>query len=46
MHCRLAMGQEFLKGGDAVVICGRDEQRLDAAVSILRSEVPDGEVRS
>lgn len=36
-----AMAQEFLRLGDAVCLCGRDEQRLAAAVEALRQECGD-----
>lgn len=40
----LAMALEFLRTGDRVVICGRSEARLDAALRQLRSAVPSGSV--
>lgn len=36
----LAMAKEFLSMGDSVVICGRDQQRLDRALVLLRSKYP------
>ncbi|CAL8465249.1 g4784 [Coccomyxa elongata] len=39
-----AMGREFLKTGDALVLCGRNEQRVEAAVDALRAEWPGSEV--
>lgn len=38
------MAREFLQRGDAVVLCGRSEERLGAAVDALRSEWPGTEV--
>ena len=38
------MSQEFLKEGDAVVICGRDLKRVDAAVKALKTEAPQSQV--
>ncbi len=40
----LAMARMFLLAGDRVVICGRDHDRLDAALGQLRTEAPGGEV--
>ena len=42
--CSFAMGREFLKAGDALVLCGRNEQRVGAAVDALRAEWPGSEV--
>lgn len=42
--CSFAMGREFLKVGDALVFCGRNEQRVEAAVDALRAEWPGSEV--
>lgn len=42
----LAMALEFLRTGDRVVICGRSEARLDAALRQLRSAVPSGSVHA
>jgi chlorophyll(ide) b reductase len=39
-----AMAKMFLLAGDRVVICGRDPDRLEAALEHLRREVPDGEL--
>jgi short chain dehydrogenase len=36
----LAMAKEFLSMGDSVVICGRDQDRLDRALVLLRSKYP------
>lgn len=36
----LAMAKEFLSMGDSVVICGRDQERLDKALALLRSKYP------
>jgi hypothetical protein len=36
----LAMAKEFLSMGDSVVICGRDQERLDRALTLLRSKYP------
>ena len=38
------MSQEFLKEGDAVVLCGRDSERVDAAVKALQTEAPRSQV--
>ena len=38
------MSQEFLKEGDAVVICGRDLERVSAAVKALQVEAPRSQV--
>lgn len=40
----LALALEFLRKGDRVVICGRSEARLDAALRQLQSAVPSGSV--
>lgn len=40
----LAMAKVFLLAGDRVVICGRDADRLDAALAQLRVEAPGGEL--
>ncbi len=40
----LAMAKMFLLAGDRVVICGRDHDRLEAALGKLWAEVPGGEV--
>lgn len=40
----LAMARMFLIAGDRVVICGRDHNRLEAALGQLRTEAPAGEV--
>jgi len=40
----LAMARLFLLAGDRVVICGRDHNRLEAALGQLRIEVPGGEL--
>ncbi len=40
----LAMARMFLLAGDRVVICGRDHNRLEAALRQLRDEVPGGEL--
>ncbi len=40
----LAMALEFLRKGDRVVLCGRSEARLDAALRQLRTAVPSGSV--
>jgi chlorophyll(ide) b reductase len=40
----LAMASEFLRAGDRVVICGRDRDRLEAALKRLRAGAPAGEV--
>ncbi len=34
----LAMANEFLEYGDRVVICGRNRERLDAAIGVLRAK--------
>ncbi len=39
----LAMARMFLLAGDRVVICGRDCNRLEAALARLRIEAPGGE---
>ncbi len=39
-----ALAREFLLGGDRVVICGRDNERVEQAVGALRSEVGGCEV--
>ena len=36
----LAMTKEFLSRGDSVVICGRDQERLDRALTSLRNKYP------
>ena len=38
------MARTFLLAGDSVVICGRDHDRLEAALGQLRIEVPGGEL--
>ncbi len=38
------MAREFLQRGDAVVLCGRSQERLRAAVDALRDEWPGTEV--
>ena len=38
------MGREFLKAGDALLLCGREEERVKAAVSALQAEWPGSEV--
>ena len=38
------MSQQFLREGDAVVICGRDSERIDAAVNALQTEAPRSQV--
>ena len=38
------MSQEFLKEGDAVVICGRDSELVNAAVEALQTEAPRSQV--
>ncbi len=40
----LAMARMFLLAGDRVVICGRDHNRLEAALGELRMKVSGGEV--
>jgi chlorophyll(ide) b reductase len=40
----LAMARAFLLAGDRVVICGRDRDRLDAALERLRIDAPGGEL--
>ncbi len=40
----LAMARMFLLAGDRVVICGRDRNRLEAALEELRSDAPGGEL--
>ncbi len=40
----LAMARVFLLAGDRVVICGRDHNRLKAALAQLRDEAPGGEL--
>ena len=40
----LAMARLFLLAGDRVVICGRDHDRLEAALGQLRTEASGGEV--
>lgn len=35
-----AMAREFLKAGDSVIICGRNSERLAAATTALRQELP------
>ena len=39
----LAMAKMFLLAGDRVVICGRDQNRLEAALGQLRTEAPEAE---
>lgn len=39
----LAMAKEFLSMGDSVVICGRDQDRLDRALVLLRSKYPSAD---
>jgi NAD(P)-dependent dehydrogenase (short-subunit alcohol dehydrogenase family) len=39
----LAMARMFLLAGDRVVICGRDPNRLDAALARLRLDAPGGD---
>jgi chlorophyll(ide) b reductase len=39
-----ALAQAFLSSGDRVVICGRNQQRLDDALHTLRLAVPCGEI--
>lgn len=36
----LAMAKEFLSFGDSVVICGRDPERLEKAVAMLKTKFP------
>lgn len=36
-----AMAREFLKAGDSVIICGRNSERLAAATTALRQELPE-----
>jgi NAD(P)-dependent dehydrogenase (short-subunit alcohol dehydrogenase family) len=39
-----ALCREFLKRGDRVLLCSRNKQRVDAAVSALQTEYPSAEV--
>ncbi len=39
-----ALAAEFLVSGDRVVICGRNQQRLDDAIHALQLAVPSGQV--
>ena len=39
-----ALAFRFLAAGDRVVICGRNEQRLEEALAALRQAFPEGEV--
>ncbi|CAK0786827.1 hypothetical protein CVIRNUC_010041 [Coccomyxa viridis] len=39
-----AMSQEFLKEGDAVVLCGRNSDDVNAAVKALQTEAPRSQV--
>lgn len=39
-----AMAREFLCAGDKVVICGRENARLESALKALKADVPSGEV--
>ena len=38
------MSQDFLKEGDAVVICGRSSESVQAAVQALQREAPRSQV--
>lgn len=38
------MSQEFLKEGDAVVLCGRNSDDVNAAVKALQTEAPRSQV--
>ena len=44
MDCSFAMGREFLKAGDSLVLCGRNEDRVEAAVCALQAEWPQSKV--
>ncbi|NTW69452.1 MAG: SDR family oxidoreductase [Chlorobiaceae bacterium] len=39
-----ALAEAFLSAGDRVVICGRDQQQLDTAISALEKSFPEAEV--
>ncbi len=39
-----AMAREFLLSGDRVVICARDKERLNSAISSLKNEIRDAKI--